>query len=224
MVKTIDNPAQLKLNLFGDAVRVDITPVVLHSHPQPLPNLKLAEKLEKLAAGMQKTIDNKLNPAIGNQNITARRSRIAASMREEGQKLAVIQRWLQGIAQSHRSGNCPDLFAKINNRKQLEDLATIHNWQQEGSKYLHDCYTYGYFIVDRLVSIGIKSKDEAIDALELLESLCSGNPALEIDLSIQQAMELRRKAIYQKVPDFFPTPKAIIARMLEFASVEPDCS
>ena len=32
------------------------------------------EKLEKLAAGMQKTIDNKLNPVISNQNITARRS------------------------------------------------------------------------------------------------------------------------------------------------------
>jgi hypothetical protein len=221
MLKTIDNPVQLKLDLFGDAVRVDIAPVVCHSRPQPLPNLKLTEKLEKLAAGMQKMIDNKLNPAISNQNITARRSRIATSMREEGQKLAVIQRWLQGLAQSHHSGNCPDLFAKINSRKQLEDLATIHNWQQEGSRYLHDCYAYGYSIVDRLVPFGIKSKDEAIDALELLESLCSGNPAPEIDRSFEKANELRRKAIYQKVPDFFPTPKAIIARMLEFANVQP---
>ena len=34
-------------------------------------------------------------------------------------------------------------------------------------------------------------------------------------------MELRRKAIYQKVPDFFPTPKALIERMLEIAYVQP---
>jgi hypothetical protein len=190
MVKTIDNPAQLKLDLFANVVRVDTAPVVFHSRPQPLPNLKLAEKLEKLAAGMQKTIDNKLNPAIGNQNITARRSRIAASMREEGQKLAVIQRWLQGLAQSHRSGNCPDLFAKINSRKQLEDFAIIQQWYEEKSKYLQKCFSYSYSIVDRLKAFGIETEDEAISALKLLKSLCSGNPAPEIDLSVQQAVDL----------------------------------
>jgi hypothetical protein len=57
--------------------------------------------------------------------------------------------------------------------------------------------------------------------VELLESLCSGNPTAEIERSIEQAMDLRRKAIYQKVPDFFPTPKTLIDRMLEIAEVKP---
>jgi 16S rRNA G1207 methylase RsmC len=34
-------------------------------------------------------------------------------------------------------------------------------------------------------------------------------------------MELRRKAIYTKVPDFSPTPKAVIERMLKIADVQP---
>jgi hypothetical protein len=226
MPKTIDNPAQLKLDLFAPqpvSARIDNIPTVVHPRPQParILNLKLADKLDKLAATMQKTIDSKLHPAIGQQNITARRSRIAAGMREEGRKLAIVQRWLEGLADSHRNGNCPNRFAKIVNRKQLEDFATIYRWHEEDSKYLQDSYTYNYSIVDRLKEFGIKSKDEAIAAVELLESLCSGNRAPEIDRSIEQAMELRRKAIYQKVPDFFPTPKALIERMLEIADVKP---
>jgi Methyltransferase small domain len=223
MLKIIDNPAQLKLDLFATVARFDTAPVVYHPIPKPrqLPNLKLAEKLDKLAAGMQKTIDNKLNPAIGNQNITARRSRIATSMREEGERLATIQRWFVGLADSHRNGTCPEQFAKIFNRKQLEDFGWIHANALDNPKYLENCFFHKYSIIDRLKAFGINSKDEAIAAVERLESLCSGNPAPEIDRSIEQAMDLRRKAIYQKVPDFFPTPKGLIDRMLEIADVQP---
>ena len=127
MPRTIDNPAQLKLDLFAlqpVSARIGNIPTVVHPRPQPaqISNLKLADKLDKLAATMQKTIDSKLHPAIGQQNITARRSRIAAGMREEGRKLAIVQRWLEGLADSHRNGTCPNRFAKIVNRKQLEDF------------------------------------------------------------------------------------------------------
>lgn len=44
--------------------------------PPPAANLKLAARLRKLAEGMQKQVDAKRNPAIGNQNYTARRKRI----------------------------------------------------------------------------------------------------------------------------------------------------
>ena len=62
------------------------------------PNPKLADKLQKLAAAMDATIASKLNPSIGQQNITARRSRIASSMREDGRRLQLIQSWLVGLA------------------------------------------------------------------------------------------------------------------------------
>jgi hypothetical protein len=225
-MRTIDNPAQLKLDLFTSQpvnAQSDNIPEVRYLHPQPVSSrsLKLADKLDKLAATMQTTIDSKLHPAIGQQNITARRSRIATGMREEGEHLALIQRLLEGLAQSHRTGTCPERFAKIDNRKQLADLATIYRWHEEDSKYLQDSFTYGYSIVERLAQFGIKSKDEAIATVELLASLCSGNPAPEIDRSVEKANELRRRAIYTKVPDFFPTPPELIARMLEFANVQP---
>ena len=208
MPKTIDNPAQLKLDLFALhplSAQSDNLPAVLHPRPQParIPNLKLADKLDKLAATMQKTIDAKLHPAIGRQNITARRSRNAASMREEGKQLALIQRWLEGLAQSHRAGTCPTRFASIDNRKQLEDLATIHRWYLEDSKYLRECFTYGYAIVERLVQFGIKSSKEAIATVEQLNQLCHSSVP-EIDRVAEKANELRRRAIYTKVPDFFP--------------------
>jgi hypothetical protein len=223
-MRTIDNPAQLKLELFTPQLvaQSDNIPEVRYLHPQPISSrsLKLADKLDKLAATMQTTIDSKLHPAIGQQNITARRSHIAAGMRGEGERLALIQRWLEGLAQSHRTGTCPSQFANIDNRKQLADLATIYRWYEEDSKYLQDCFTYNYSIVERLAQFGIRSKDEAIVAVELLGKLCSSNPAPEIDRSVEKANELRRRAIYTKVPDFFPTPPEIIDRMLRLARID----
>jgi hypothetical protein len=231
MTITIDNPIQLKLDFSGTSTTRLLESPAIVEHPRPVPvlNLKLAEKLEKLAAGMQKTIENKLNPAIGQQNITARRSQIAKGMREEGERLATIQRWLIGLATAHRNGMCPDLFMKIVNRKQLEDFATINRWREDQSKYLSECFTYNYAIAERLRLFGIKTKDDAIAAVELLDKLDSSTPAPQIDRSVDRAMELRRKAIYTKVPDFFPTPKAVIDRMLEIANVRSshrvlDCS
>ena len=79
-MRTIDNPAQLKLDLFTSQpvnAQSDNIPEIRYLHPQPISSrsIKLADKLDKLAATMQKTIDSKLHPAIGQQNITARRSR-----------------------------------------------------------------------------------------------------------------------------------------------------
>jgi hypothetical protein len=81
----------------------------------PPPNPKLADKLQKLAEAMDTTILSKLSPSISHQNITARRSRIAALMREDGRRLQLIQNWLVGLADRlggalrvrHRDGTCP---------------------------------------------------------------------------------------------------------------------
>jgi hypothetical protein len=64
---------------------------------------------------------------------------------------------------------------------------------------LQNSFAHNYSIVERLAQFGIKSKDEAIATVELLDSLCSGNPAPEIDRSVEKANELRRRAIYTKV-------------------------
>jgi hypothetical protein len=195
----------------------------------PPPNPKLADKLQKLAAAMGAPIASKLNPStaegrrasFGQQNITARRSRIASSMREDGRRLQLIQSWLAGLADRlggalrvrHRDGTCPTKLAKISNRSQLEPFASIFHWQKEGAKsleYLYTGFDRGHEIAQKLGAIGIYSASDALAAVELLESL--GNPAVrQSDPIGERVDELRRKAIYQQVPDFYPTPGAIVA-------------
>jgi hypothetical protein len=189
----------------------------------PLPNPTLADKLQKLAAAMDATIESKLKPSIGQQNITARRSRIAASMREDGRRLQLIQSWLVGLADRHRDGTCPTQLSKISNRSHLESFASIFHWQREGSKsleYLYTGFDRGHEIAQRLEVVSIHSASAALVALELLEGL--GNPAARQPDPIGERVDaLRRKAIYQQVPDFFPTPCEIVARMLQLANVQP---
>ena len=195
------------------------------------PNPKLADKLQKLAAAMDATIASKLNPSIGQQNITARRSRIASSMREDGRRLQLIQSWLIGLADRlggalrvrHRDGTCPTQLAKISNRSHLEPLASVCYWQKEGAKsleYLYTGFERGHEIAQKLGAIGIYSAIAALAAVELLESL--SNPTTRQPDPIGERVDvLRRKAIYQQVPDFYPTPGAIVARMLQLANVQP---
>jgi hypothetical protein len=189
----------------------------------PPPNSNLADKLQRLAEAMDTTIEAKLSPSIGHQNITARRSRIAASMREDGRRLQLIQSWLVGLADRHRGGTCPTQLSKISNRSHLDSFASIFHWQKEGAKSLACLYTgfdRGDEIAQRLEALGIHSASAALVALELLEGL--GNPALDAPDPIGKRVEaLRRKAIYQQVPDFYPTPCEIIARMLQLANLNP---
>lgn len=164
----------------------------------PLPNPKLADKLQKLAAAMDITIESKLKPSIGQQNITARRSRIASSMREDGRRLQLIQSWLVGLADRHRDGTCPIQLSKISNRSYLESFASIFHWQREGAKsleYLYTGFERGHEIAQRLKAVGIHSASAALVALELLEAL--GNPAARQPDPIGERVDaLRRKAIY----------------------------
>ena len=189
----------------------------------PPPNPNLADKLQKLAATMDAAISSKLSPSISHQNITARRSRIAASMREDGRRLQLIQSWLAGLATRHRDGTCPTQLLEISNRSHLESFASVFHWQKEGAKsleYLYTGFERGHEIAQKLEAVGICSASAALVAVELLEGL--SNPAARQPDPIGERVDaLRRKAIYQQVPDFYPTPGEIIARMLQLANVQP---
>jgi hypothetical protein len=115
----------------------------------PPSNPNLADKLQKLAEAMDAAISAKLSPSISHQNITARRSRIAALMGEDGRRLQLIQSWLMGLADRlggalrvrHRDGTCPTQLLKISNRSHLESFASVFHWQKEGAKSLEYLYT-----------------------------------------------------------------------------------
>jgi len=89
-----------------------------------LTNAEVAEHLRKLANGLQKTIDHKLNPPISQQNPTARRMRIADHMYDQGMALQHVQTILRVLANAHLSGDIvrfPHL-EDIRNKKQIDFL------------------------------------------------------------------------------------------------------
>ena len=81
-----------------------------------------AKSLREQAARMQKTIDEKRNPAIANQNPTARRASIASNMALEADRLEGIQSKLNAIADAIESGNAPEVLHKIKRKTHIEAL------------------------------------------------------------------------------------------------------
>jgi hypothetical protein len=187
----------------------------------PLPNPKLAAKFQKLADGMEKTVQAKLHPAISNQNLTQRRARITAKIQREGQHLALVQNWLYQLAERHQDGTCPMQFAAIVDRSHLIAFANVYQWREENNNYLECCFKRGKgdHTVTLFAKLNLTSPAQILTALDELDRL--GTSTIQrVDRSVQQAQDLRRRAIFAKAPDFFPTPPELIERMLDFADVQ----
>lgn len=94
-----------------------------------MPKAAVHEKLRKLADGMEKTIQNKLNPGSGNQNPTPRRMRIADSMRREGERMQKVQILLRRLADLHEAGAVPEELAGITTKKAAEEA--FYFWSED---------------------------------------------------------------------------------------------
>ncbi len=92
------------------------------------PHPKKASKFRDLAARMQSQIDNKLNPPIGQKRPTKRRASMAAEMRQDGEKLQLIQSWLYAIADALDEGTLPRILSDISTKTQL---STLFDFQHE---------------------------------------------------------------------------------------------
>ena len=89
---------------------------------EPAQSKSMASSLRKIADAMEPTIQQKLNPAIANQNVTARRSRIAGGMAAEGARMQRVQQQLRTLADMHESGNVPESLRGVRTKSALEDL------------------------------------------------------------------------------------------------------
>lgn len=92
----------------------------------------IANHLRKNAAALQGQIDAKRNPAIANQNPTARRARIAGSMAAEGERLERIQKGLNALADLHESGDIPEVLKGIRSRGVFE--AVMPRFTEQGKR------------------------------------------------------------------------------------------
>jgi mannose-6-phosphate isomerase-like protein (cupin superfamily) len=89
---------------------------------EPPPDPKRAAKFRALADGMQETIERHLDPAVSHQNITHRRSEMAAGMYAQGEYLQQIQSVLYALADLHENGTVPEVLRNVTSRAQVEEL------------------------------------------------------------------------------------------------------
>lgn len=81
-----------------------------------------ASAFRKQADALTQQVNAKKNPPIAQQNITARRSRIAEGMYKEGERLEKIQNVMRGMADAIERGELPESLAKLSTKAQVEDL------------------------------------------------------------------------------------------------------
>lgn len=182
---------------------------VIKPEPKVKDNSVIIAQLRKAADGMEKHIEQKLNPAIANQRVTARRARIADGMAADGRRLQQIQAKLYALADAYEAHTVPAILTKIRYRSQIELLLwntryPDGQWSADSRKKLSE------------LDITPANFDEARQAFDGLGTAIQDDPVQV------QIKKLERDLLTYRIPGFFPTPKAICDKMITLAQIEPD--
>lgn len=163
---------------------------------------RIAEKLEKLADGMQSKIDHKFGERRTN---TPKQRQQAGRARQEGRDLERAQNGLRVLAELHRSGNVPETLKDVTTKARSEMLA------QEKVDYSRG----GYYAIGEALNRPYLESEEAhafwaLDGAEVSEEK---QKAREIE---RLEMEIKNRTI----AGYFPTPPPIVEKMLSYARIE----
>lgn len=191
--------------------------------PLLFPNPRKAEKLRSLANGMTDAIAAKKNPPIAQLNPTRRRAGIADSLYQEALRLERIQSWLYAMAACAEQGNLPPILEGISAKTQLEVLASMSkdSWTD---KDIEDVFASdGWYKewVKKLKSAGIRTPQQCQKAIAALKELATERPKSTSEVEALEICQLKREAVWQKIPDFFPTPHHLLERMIQLAELKP---
>jgi hypothetical protein len=170
--------------------------------PKQSENLRIAAKFRQMAETLQKQIDAKRDPGISRQNLTARRARIAASMRAEADHMEETQKILLGLAADHESGNVPPILAGITTKAHVENFRLPASYS----------FDYGTYKSAGLRTIADIEKAKAATRAYITP------PDPEV-LRKKAIEEKKAELIGAKIPGFFPTPKPVIAQLIEKADI-----
>lgn len=173
--------------------------------------------LYKVADNMQSQIDNKMNPAVSHQNMTARRARIANSMREDGEQMIRVQSIMRGIGIRLNDGTIDSSLAGIKNKKQVEILESNSNPKR--NEAARDWKRIGDEAHTTLKRAGINGKNYK-KALREARKLIEG-PSPE-QIKANELRKLEQSLIGTKIAGFFPTPKDAANNLIDKADIQPD--
>lgn len=189
----------------GDVAAGDVAAPVMAAPRQPAaPAPAIGDRLRDLAAGMESAIADKFRDRLSN---TPKRQREAASARNDGRHLQRAQKGLLALAAAHDAGSVPAVLASVRTKAAALDLA-------------REAFDYGGGYYDAGVGKG-KPRDETPAALAFWALAEGGGP----DPAAVRAEALKRKIDalqFASIPGYFPTPAAIVARMIDAAGIDDD--
>lgn len=171
--------------------------VTVNASPNPV-----AAQLRKLAAGLQRRIDDGNRPMT--QALTAKRSRQYAQRRWEAANQSRTQHALRALADAHERGDVPDELAGL---RRVADVAPLVYKGVEGGRGYYECVPMTTY---RDESPAGRRLQAMVDVLE--------SPAGRM------AAEIERREIDARLanlPGFYPTPAAVARRMAELADIQP---
>lgn len=165
------------------------------------PNLKRAAQLRKLADGLQVKIDAGRAPLT--QNRTPKREREYLTRVAEADNLERGQQALRALADAHDAGEVPSGLQHL--RHKWEVLPMV-------AKRI-ECGTHGHYSVTPTDEY---RRDD--DASRALQAMIAGQDADAVKAAERRTAEAKLSGI--SIPGFFPTPAAVVARMIEAADLQ----
>ncbi len=206
----------MQLSLFK-VIPQYTTPSDIYTFNLNTPNPKQAAKLQELAASMQQSINNKLNPAINKQRATKRRKTIAQGIIAEGMELQTIQSWLLAIAEMWFVGNIPEVLRGISQKSQVEALYKI----SQRAKTLEEVkeIVESEYYLDGIKSLNRASIYTASEIMSAIAEIQKVVKPEEVDNTQQELNRLELEIIGMKSGDFFPTPSPVCDRLIQLAEI-----
>ena len=159
------------------------------------PDSNAAQLLRDKADSLESKLDQKLHPAIANQNPTRRRMRIAESMRQEAYRMQDTQFALRVVANNIDAETPPSELWEIRSIARIERI--LHGRSDE-TQHQRDLLN------------------------QLIENAKRGSSSLQPtrDPTKEKILRLEAKLVGQKIPGFFPTPSGLADRMVQLAEID----
>lgn len=174
----------------------------------PISGAGTAEKLRAMADAMQPAIDEKNRDRRAN---TPKQQRQAAEARQEARDLERGQKIMQALADRHDAGTVPACLARVTTKAAILQLA-----REEIDRSRAGYYDAGFPTGKPYQWREGDKAEQAAAAWALLDT------AGEIEARAQEELRQKIESLkFAKIPGYFPTPAALVARMIEAADLEP---
>lgn len=174
--------------------------------PSPIPAACPEDKLRAMADGMQAAIDDKFRDRRAN---TPKQQRQAAQARQEGRDMERAQRIMRALAERHAAGTVPECLARVTTKASICQLA-----KEEIDRGRAGYYDAGIPTGRPYAWRDSEMIAQAAAAWALLGNAADGEALASEDL--RQKIDALK---FAKIPGYFPTPAAIVDRMIEAAAL-----